>query len=77
VTKTEQGRLSFLSTTTVHRHDVESGRGAPNRDSACTGTALGDFLRLRDLATLPSELVEAHARGFGRHAHVGRRVETA
>jgi hypothetical protein len=72
------GRTRFsVDFRTVHRHDVESGRGAPNRDSACTGTALGDFLRLRDLATLPSELVEAHARGFGRHAHVGRRVETA
>lgn len=72
------GRTRFsIDFRTVHRHDAECGRGAPNRDSACTGTALGDFLRMRDLAPLPSELVEAHARGFGRHTHVARRVETA
>ncbi|MEN8162063.1 MAG: phytanoyl-CoA dioxygenase family protein [Myxococcota bacterium] len=53
---------------TVHRCDAEEGRGAPNVDSACTGTALGDFLRAGDLTALPGELVEAHARGFGRDA---------
>jgi hypothetical protein len=32
---------------------------------------------VRDLARLPSELVESHARGFGRYPHVVRHVETA
>lgn len=53
---------------TVHRGDAERGCGAPNLDSQCTGTSLGDFLRASDLAHLPEELVEAHARGLGRSA---------
>ena len=51
---------------TVHRADAELGRGAPNVDSSCSGTSLGDVLRARDLARLPAELVAAHARGLGR-----------
>jgi hypothetical protein len=51
---------------TVHRGDAERGLGAPNLDSRCTGTSLGDFLRASDLARLPPELVEAHAGGLGR-----------
>jgi len=51
---------------TVHRGDAERGHGAPNRDSACTGTALGDFLRARDGERLPDALVAAHRDGFGR-----------
>jgi hypothetical protein len=51
---------------TVHRSDAERGRGAPNLDSRCTGTSLGDFLRCRDLARLPAELIAAHERGLGR-----------
>jgi hypothetical protein len=50
----------------VHRGDAERGRGAPNLDSGCTGTSLGDFLRASDLARLPEPLIEAHARGLGR-----------
>jgi hypothetical protein len=51
---------------TVHRAEAERGAGAPNIDSSCTGTALGDFLRCSDLAHLPEPLIEAHDRGFGR-----------
>jgi hypothetical protein len=54
---------------TVHRDEVERGSGAPNVDSSCRGTSLGDFLRCSDLARLPAALIEAHARGFGRAAH--------
>lgn len=50
---------------TVHRLDIERGVGAPNLDSACTGTALGDFLRASDLARLPEPLIRAHERGIG------------
>jgi hypothetical protein len=41
---------------TVSRRDVEQGIGAPNVDARCTGTALRDFQRARDGATLPEEL---------------------
>jgi len=42
---------------TVNRHDVETHAGAPNVDSECTGTNLGDFLRATDLELLPDELI--------------------
>ena len=42
---------------TVHRGDARARRGAPNIDSRCTGTTMGDYLRLRDLAGLPAELI--------------------
>lgn len=42
---------------TVNRRDVETHAGAPNVDSECTGTNLGDFLRAADLERLPQELV--------------------
>jgi hypothetical protein len=42
---------------TVHWDDVVAQRGAPNIDSDCTGTSLGDFLRGRDLSPMPNELV--------------------
>jgi hypothetical protein len=45
---------------TVNRHDVESGRGAPNVDSECTGTNLGDFLRATTLDTLPQHAIDAY-----------------
>ena len=51
---------------TVHRDDAEAGRGARNRDSECTGTSLGDFLRCTDLARLPEATIERHRAGLGR-----------
>lgn len=42
---------------TVHLDEVESHGGAPNVDTASTGTSLRDFKRARDLADLPEELV--------------------
>jgi len=51
---------------TVHLDEVEAGRGAPNIDSACTGTTMGDYLRLSDLEHLPKETVERYEQGFGR-----------
>jgi hypothetical protein len=47
---------------TVHRRDVESGRGAPNVDSDCTGTNLGDFLRATDLETLPPDVIDGYVK---------------
>ena len=43
----------------VSRDDIESGSGAPNIDSDCTGTTLGDFLRVSDLEPLPVDLVQS------------------
>jgi hypothetical protein len=45
---------------TVNRHDVVAKRGAPNVDSACSGTALRDFLRASDLSRLPEAEVLAY-----------------
>jgi hypothetical protein len=45
---------------TVHLDDVVSKSGAPNIDSACTGTSLGDFLRASDLARIPEEWVASY-----------------
>lgn len=42
---------------TVHRADAAARRGAPNIDSACTGTAMRDYLRASDLAHLPADIV--------------------
>jgi hypothetical protein len=48
---------------TVHYDDVVSGRGAKNIDSACTGTALRDFMRCADHALLPEALVAPYDSG--------------
>jgi hypothetical protein len=45
---------------TVHVDDVAERRGAPNIDSECTGTTMGDYLRTSDLAHVPDELIEAY-----------------
>lgn len=42
---------------TVHLDDVAAKRGAPNVDSACTGTTLRDFLRGTDLSRIPEDIV--------------------
>ncbi|WP_210407633.1 hypothetical protein [Hydrocoleum sp. CS-953] len=42
---------------TVHFDDAMAQRGAPNIDSACTGTSLGDFLRSTDLCPISDSLV--------------------
>jgi hypothetical protein len=47
---------------TVHIGDARARRGAHNVDSACTGTTMGDYLRVTDLAHLPPDLVEAYDR---------------
>jgi len=61
----QETRLS-VDFRTVHFDDAVAGRGAPNVDSRCTGTAMGDYLRGTDLEHLPEELVAKHREGFGR-----------
>ena len=41
----------------MHLGDVEGRVGAPNIDSECTGTTMGDYLRGTDLAHLPDEVI--------------------
>jgi hypothetical protein len=48
---------------TVNYDDVATKRGAPNIDSACTGTTLRDFLRASDFAHLPDELIALYDDG--------------
>ena len=51
------GRTRFsIDFRTVHIDDVKSRHGAPNVDSACTGTCMSDYLRGSDLAHVPEEL---------------------
>jgi hypothetical protein len=57
------GRARFsLDFRTVHLDDALEGRGAPNVDSASTGTTMGDYLRGTDLARLPVDLVARYER---------------
>lgn len=48
---------------TVHLDDVMEQRGAPNVDSACTGTVLRDFLRGSDLAKVPEAAIALYNDG--------------
>lgn len=42
---------------TVDLDDAMMRRGAPNVDSACTGTTMRDYLRVRDLTQLPAAVI--------------------
>ena len=46
---------------TVNLDDLIEGVGAVNRDSDCTGTTLGDYLRASDLEPLPEDLIATYA----------------
>jgi hypothetical protein len=50
---------------TVNLDDLLEGVGAPNVDSECTGTTLGDFLRASDLEPLPEDLIARYANRRG------------
>ena len=42
---------------TVHRKEITERTGAPNRDSACTGTTMVDYLRGTDLAHFEPDMI--------------------
>jgi hypothetical protein len=44
----------------VNVDDVRSGRGAHNIDSACSGTAMVDYMRGTDMAPMPDEIIIKH-----------------
>ncbi len=48
---------------TVNIDDVAGKRGAPNADSAATGTSLRDFLRVTDFAPIPEDIIAAYDDG--------------
>lgn len=55
------GRTRFsLDFRTVHIDDVAAKKGAPNIDSACTGTTMRDYLRGTDLCHISEDLVSLY-----------------
>ncbi len=54
-----QTRLS-IDFRTVHLDDLRADRGAPNIDSACTGTTVNDYLSGADLTHLPDEIISRY-----------------
>jgi len=48
---------------TVHRNDAKERGGAANVDSRCTGSAIRDYLRARDLARLPADVIDEYNDG--------------
>lgn len=48
---------------TVHLDDAQACIGAPNIDSACTGTTMNDYLRGTDLSHIPDEIVSRYMPG--------------
>jgi hypothetical protein len=48
---------------TVNIGDVATKRGAPNMDSAPTGTSLRDFLRSADFAAMPEQIIATYDEG--------------
>jgi hypothetical protein len=55
------GRTRFsVDFRTVHLDDVRTFRGAPNLDSACTGTTMGDYLRGSDFSRIAPEIVATY-----------------
>jgi len=48
---------------TVHLADVRGRIGAPNVDSACTGTTIGDYLKGADFSHLPKEAAALYLDG--------------
>ena len=48
---------------TVHLDDVVAKRGAPNINSACTGTVMRDYMRGTDFSRIPEEIVSLYDDG--------------
>jgi hypothetical protein len=58
------GRTRFsIDFRTANVEDALAARGAANRDSRCTGTALTDFLRVSDLEHVPQNVLDLYMPG--------------
>lgn len=65
------GRTRFsIDFRTVNVADARVLRGAPNRDSRCTGTAMPDYLRLSDLSHVPEDIQARYMAGHPQAAEV-------
>lgn len=53
---TDRTRFS-IDFRTVHLNELETDTGAPNLDSACTGTTIHDYVRGSDLQPVPEHLI--------------------
>ncbi|WP_279244969.1 hypothetical protein [Candidatus Litorirhabdus singularis] len=59
--KNVSGQCRFsIDFRTVHLDDLIAGNGAPNIDSKCSGTTLGDYLCADDLAHIPGDLIQSY-----------------
>lgn len=54
---------------TVHLDDVSTNHGAPNLDSACTGTTIRDYLRGTDQSLLPESIIARYESGELDNVH--------
>lgn len=60
----QTGRTRFsIDFRTVHVGDLRSLAGAPNLDSKCTGSAIGDYLRGSDLSHVPEDVQAVYLPG--------------
>lgn len=59
---TQETRFS-IDFRSIHLGDSVEARGAENVDSNSTGTTMGDYLRVRDLAHVPDEVIEQYEPG--------------
>ncbi|MBC8083245.1 MAG: phytanoyl-CoA dioxygenase family protein [Hymenobacter sp.] len=58
------GRTRFsIDFRTVHLDDVATRAGAPNLDTLCTGTLMGDFLHPLTLVPVPEPLIALYEQG--------------
>jgi hypothetical protein len=48
---------------TVHLGDALSRKGSMNVDSACTGTTMGDYLQIKNLTHIPTEVIAMYEPG--------------
>jgi hypothetical protein len=55
---------------TIHLDDAVAKRGAPNVDSACTGTTMRDYLRGTDLSRAPDQVVALYEDGSEAHGEL-------
>jgi hypothetical protein len=63
--RSQETRFS-IDLRTVHLDDVMGGVGAPNVDTLCTGTTMGDYLRGTDYSRIPEKWIKRYDKGWAR-----------
>ncbi|MCB0631385.1 MAG: hypothetical protein R2824_23935 [Saprospiraceae bacterium] len=60
----DTGKTRFsIDFRTVNLDCLNQDGGAPNMDTACTGTSMRDYLRVSDLSNIPEEIVDRYMAG--------------